>query len=161
MKDDPVRRRVIEGLARRAAAQQGETRERLLQRVQALSAAMAAPAAGKAEPVAAPGGALAALRALVDRLGRTPKGPATALRSTWTRLRVEQRVRQALDQVPANAGPLNSSYVVHRALHAMREISPAYLDAFMSHVDTLRWLEEAAGGELERHRASRRRTREG
>jgi hypothetical protein len=154
MNDDPVRLRVIESLTRRAAAQEGETRQWMLRRIEALAAEPPRTARDPAPP--APGAALDALRGLVERLGRTREMPAAVARGSWTRLRVEQRVRQALEQVPANAGPLNSSYVVHRALQAMGEISPAYLDAFMSHVDTLLWLEEAAGtAELERHRASR------
>jgi hypothetical protein len=80
-----------------------------------------------------------------------PEPPAsltavTAFKGTWSRLRADQRLRQALAQVPASAGPLNSSQVVNRALQAMRELAPAYLDAFMAHVDTLLWLEQASGG---------------
>lgn len=118
--------------------------------------------------------ALAGLSELVDRLGRsTPSAarasvpprsgaarptetPMTAtpqplkavveFKDTWSRLRVEHRLRQALAQVPASAGPLNSSHLVNRALQAMRDLSPLYLDAFMSHVDTLQWLEQASGG---------------
>ncbi len=70
----------------------------------------------------------------------------TTFKGTWSRLRAEQRLRQALDQVPAMAGPLNSSHLVNRALQAMHDVSPAYLDAFMSHIDTLLWLEQASGG---------------
>ena len=70
----------------------------------------------------------------------------TAFKGTWSRLRAEQRLRQALDQVPAMAGPLNSSHLVNRALQAMHDVSPEYLDAFMSHIDTLLWLEQASGG---------------
>jgi len=46
------------------------------------------------------------------------------------------------------AGPLNSSHVVNRTLQAMRDVSPQYLDAFMQHIDTLLWLEQASGGDL-------------
>ena len=70
----------------------------------------------------------------------------TAFKGTWSRLRAEQRLRQALAQVPAMAGPLNSSHVINRTLQAMRDLSPEYLDAFMLHVDTLLWLEHASGG---------------
>ena len=69
----------------------------------------------------------------------------TAFHGTWSRLRAEQRLRQALAQVPAMAGPLNSSQVVHRALQTMQVLSPAYLDAFLAHVDGLIALEQAAG----------------
>ncbi|RQP22707.1 DUF2894 domain-containing protein [Piscinibacter terrae] len=67
-------------------------------------------------------------------------------RGTWSRLRVETRLREALARVPAGAGPLNTSHLVNRALQAMRDLSPEYLDAFMSHVDTLLRLEQASGG---------------
>jgi hypothetical protein len=77
-----------------------------------------------------------------------------AFKGTWSRLRTEQRLRQALDQVPAMAGPLNSSHLVSRALRAMHDLSPDYLDAFMSHIDTLLWLEQASGGDLAPRRAT-------
>ncbi|MDL2339516.1 MAG: DUF2894 domain-containing protein [Pseudomonadota bacterium] len=78
----------------------------------------------------------------------TPPGSlkaVTAFKGTWSRLRAEQRLRQALAQVPAMAGPLNSSHLVNRALQAMRDLSPEYLDAFISHIDTLLWLEQVSG----------------
>jgi hypothetical protein len=193
---DPVGFAVIEALARRAAAQQGEARELLMRRVDALLARHAAlqhsaPTAGASaapcEP-AARRGALGALSELIDRLGRlsaspgqtlsspagsprpatTPKSVSlstmappeslksvTAFKGTWTRLRADQRLREALAQVPAMAGPLNSSHLVNRALQTMRDVSPEYLDAFMSHIDTLLWLEQASGmGDLTPARAT-------
>ena len=107
-----------------------------------------------------PSKGLAALRALVDRLGRAPALPSSAavplsrtvsppplkavsaFQGTWSRMRAEQRLRQVLAHVPASAGPLNSSHLVNRALQAIRDVSPEYLDAFMSHIDTLQWLEQ-------------------
>jgi hypothetical protein len=107
-----------------------------------------------------PSKGLAELRALVDRLGRAPalSSPApvplsrtvsppplkavSAFQGTWSRLRAEQRLRQVLAHVPASAGPLNSSHLVNRALQAINDVSPEYLDAFMSHIDTLQWLEQ-------------------
>jgi hypothetical protein len=72
-------------------------------------------------------------------------------RSTWTRLSAQQRLTQSLAQVPANAGPLNSHHLVHRALTLMRDASPQYLDRFISYVDALLWLDRASGaGVLER-----------
>lgn len=174
---DPVRWCVIEALARRAAAQQGEARQRLILRVEALRARHAAvqPRAAQvsaSDEAEARGAVLATLSELVDRLGRSPvsspndasrerqatkaspradapapspRNAVTAFKHTWSRLRAEQRLRQALAQVPATAGPLNSSHVMNRALQAMHQLSPAYLDAFMLHVDTLLWLEQAGG----------------
>jgi len=167
---DPVRVGVVEALARRAAAQQGEARRLLIARLEEL---MAPPTPAPAGSEARRAG-LAALSELVDRLGRAP-GPealvpsplppranatprstappaaltslkaVTAFKGTWSRLRADQRLRQALAHVPAMAGPLNSSHLVNLALQAMRDLSPAYLDAFMLHVDTLLWLEQASG----------------
>ena len=176
---DPVGFGVIEALARRAAAQEGEARGLLMRRVEALlrEHAAARPPAAEADTApdepAARRRALAGLSELIDRLGRSPTSPprpgaacqpeppmaaplsrtaplrplkaVVAFKGTWSRLRAEHRLRQALAQVPALAGPLNSSHIVNRALQAMRDLSPEYLDAFMSHIDTLQWLEQASG----------------
>jgi Protein of unknown function (DUF2894) len=85
---------------------------------------------------------------LAPALGRAPAPlkSVAAFKGTWSRLRAEQRLRQALAQVPAKPGPLNSSQLVYRALQEMHALSPAYLDAFLSHIDTLIGLELASGG---------------
>ena len=185
---DPVGFAVIEALARRAAAQQGEARRRLILRVDALLAQYAAAKPPARQAATAPHGpearraVLAGLSDLVDRLGRSTtsgvrppslprkgavrqnaaptsvplshavapasRNAVTAFKGTWSRLRAEQRLRQALAQVPAMAGPLNSSHVINNTLQAMRDLSPEYLDAFMLHIDTLLWLEQASGGGL-------------
>jgi hypothetical protein len=64
-------------------------------------------------------------------------------RDTWSRLNAPKRVTQALGQAPRNAGPINSHGVVLRSLVMMREISPDYLNRFMSYVDSLRCLDQA------------------
>lgn len=157
----PVRHRALSVLARRAAASDGEVRRQLLARLAVLLAqddAAPVPVA----PAVAP--ALQDLTALVDRLDRAhggapsraaaprsrtalpkPLKSVAAFQGTWSRLRVEQRLRQALAQVPAQAGPLNSAHIVSRALQTLHDLSPAYLDAFMGHVDALQWLEQASG----------------
>ncbi len=67
-------------------------------------------------------------------------------RSTWSKLSADRRLTQSLAKVPEKAGPLNSHHLVHRALTTMRELSPAYLEHFMTHVDALLWLDQANGG---------------
>ncbi|HDV6357027.1 TPA: DUF2894 domain-containing protein, partial [Burkholderia cenocepacia] len=42
--------------------------------------------------------------------------------------------------------PLNSNSLVHRSLATMRELSPDYLQQFLSYVDALAWLEDLVGG---------------
>ena len=67
-------------------------------------------------------------------------------REVWSRLSTERQLRQSQQQVPGNAGPLNSSSLVHRSLSLMRELSPGYLQQFLSYVDALSWLEQMNGG---------------
>ena len=68
-------------------------------------------------------------------------------REVWSKVRTEKQMRQSLEQVPGNAGPLNSSSLVHRALSLMREVSPGYLKQFLSYVDALSWMEQMNGGD--------------
>jgi hypothetical protein len=67
-------------------------------------------------------------------------------RSTWSKLSADRRLTQSLAKVPENAGPLNSQHLVHQALTLMRDLSPEYLNRFMTYVDTLLWLEQATVG---------------
>lgn len=173
---DPVGAAVVQAMARRAEAQQGQAQQLMLRRMERLLAEMEARASAS-RPSTQPEGiprqadALASLSELVERLGRSsasthaapplgagqqasapmvsPPRPLKAVvefKGTWSRLRAEQRLREALAQVPASAGPLNTSHLVNRALQAMHELSPAYLEAFMLHVDALLGLEQASGG---------------
>jgi hypothetical protein len=65
-------------------------------------------------------------------------------RDTWSRLSTEQQLTQTLAQAPENAGPMNSQHLVLRSLQVMRDLSPDYLQGFMSYIDTLVWLEQAS-----------------
>jgi hypothetical protein len=79
-------------------------------------------------------------------------------REVWSSVRTQKQLRQSFDQVPDNAGPLNSSSLVHRSLSLMRELSPGYLQQFLSYVETLSWMEQlnigAAPAEKEAPRAA-------
>ncbi|WP_430715479.1 DUF2894 domain-containing protein [Ralstonia flaminis] len=175
---DRVRFHFIEALHRRAAKQTGEARRLLEERLSNLIAAYADDVA-RAMPVPeADGGsgmpARSALGDLLDSIAshaRADAGGAAAIglerhphaatelkiledvRETWSRVSAEKQLRQSLDQVPTNAGPLNSSSLVHRSLLLMREVSPEYLRQFLAYVDALSWLErmggEGAGAGLE------------
>jgi hypothetical protein len=63
-------------------------------------------------------------------------------RRTWSRLSAEQRLAQSQSTLPENAGPLHSHQLVHRSLTLMRELSPAYFEHFIAHVDALLWIEQ-------------------
>ncbi|SDG37712.1 DUF2894 domain-containing protein [Paraburkholderia phenazinium] len=69
-------------------------------------------------------------------------------REVWSRFRTGRQLQQSLEQVPGNAGPLNSSSLVHRSLSLMRELSPGYLQQFLSYVDALSWMEQMNSGDV-------------
>jgi hypothetical protein len=67
-------------------------------------------------------------------------------RRTWSRLNARERLAQSCASLPANAGPLNSHILVHRALATLHELAPGYLEHLVAHVDDLLWIEAATGG---------------
>jgi len=169
---DPVRFHFIDAMDRRAASHSGEARRILDDRLSTLIEAYAndyandlenAPSrtADAGEPDR---GALAGLTeymklcAPVNRDGPTAGHTLPRLaaypemdvldyfRKTWTKISTERQFRQSLEQVPGNAGPLNSSSLVHRSLALMRELSPGYLQQFLSYIDALSWMEQMNGG---------------
>ena len=170
----PWRFHFIEALERRAAGYDGATRQlldkRLTKLVEAYTADLdnASSRAGDADGVPAPSaparGALGKLlddianRAAtrVDDLATTDAAPGTAalptlealdeFRNIWSEVRIESQIRQSLEQVPADAGPLNSGSLVHRSLSLMHELSPGYLQHFLSYIDTLSWMEQISDG---------------
>lgn len=86
-----------------------------------------------------------------DRSGwnARPAGELKAVQrhqDVWARLRVEQQLVRSHRGAPANPGPLNSHFLVLRSLRRMQEIAPAYLTQFVSHAETLLWLEQASHG---------------
>ncbi|MBU9472970.1 DUF2894 domain-containing protein [Burkholderia multivorans] len=160
---DPVRFRRLDALERRAAALDGDARRLLDARLAALAdeyaqlvagtPAPAGPDAPQAHAAPAHASSRGALAGLVERLARDAQADRRGIdpelvdyfRATWAKVRTEQQYRQSLDQVPRNAGPLNSNSLVHRSLSTMRELSPAYLQQFLSYVDALACLEDLVG----------------
>lgn len=161
---DPVRFQFMDALQRRAAAQGGEARRlldgKLATLIQAYEAELDGAPADAAENLPAPAaalpepGPLAALTAYIADPGTDARG-ATDLRATypelqtleyfrgvWSRVSADRQVRQSQEQVHKNAGPLNSNQLVHRALSLMREVSPGYLQQFLSYTDALMWMEQ-------------------
>lgn len=71
-----------------------------------------------------------------------PELPALdAVRQLWSELRTRSQVRRSLAPPTEDAGPLNSSRLMHRALSLMRDASPDYLRQFLAYADTLSSLE--------------------
>ncbi|RTL35447.1 MAG: DUF2894 domain-containing protein [Burkholderiales bacterium] len=133
-KADPVRQRVLEGLARRAAAQSGALRERLVARLlQHAEVTDAAPVA--VLPARAP----SPLGLLVAQLQSA--GPelrhVQAHEGTWRRLRLTQRLAEVSAPVPEHLGPLNSQVLVARTLQELKSLSPGYLQRLLTLLDAL------------------------
>lgn len=71
-----------------------------------------------------------------------PELPALEeVRRLWSDVRTRSQMRRSLAAPTEDAGPLNSSRLVHRALTRMRDVSPGYLRQFLAYADTLSWLE--------------------
>lgn len=68
------------------------------------------------------------------------------VRKIWDNVLGDSQARRSLQHSPTNAGPLNSSGLVHRSLTLMRELSPGYLQQFLSYVDALSWLDQMHDG---------------
>ncbi|MGF6773588.1 hypothetical protein P3T18_006102 [Paraburkholderia sp. GAS199] len=156
---NPVRFHFMDALERRAAAHSGEARRLLDEKLAELLAAYALDVANTVPtsvPTSVPETAPtdSDLARLIGYLsGQTaaassyPEMPVLDyFREVSSKVRTERQFRQSLEQVPGNAGPLNSNSLVHRALTLMRESSPGYLQQFLSYVDTLSWLEQMNGG---------------
>ena len=132
---DPVRARVLQALARRAAAHPaGALRERLVARLvaQAQVHAQAAPA----PPAPRPPGPLAALVAELQAAG-TELRNVQAHQPTWRALRVQRRLAEVAAPVPEHLGPLNSQVLVARALQQLQALAPDYLQGLLTQIDTL------------------------
>ncbi len=54
-----------------------------------------------------------------------------------------QQLTRTIEEGPEDAGPLNSQALIIRSLTTMQELSPSYINRFVSYIDTLLWLEQA------------------
>jgi hypothetical protein len=162
---DPVQLHYLALLSARAQSQPGRVKDILEARLaqaaadfsQRLEQARSAPAEATAQAATEPpGDTLAGLvRALAGHGAQqaqdaahagTATGPelksARLFRNTWSKLSSDRQLSQALDQAPKNAGPINSHMLVLRSLAMMREISPDYLNRFMSYAQALLCLDQ-------------------
>lgn len=80
----------------------------------------------------------------IDSDARTELSSVRRFREAWSRIAAEDQVMEAVERGPANAGPLNSHRLVLRTLAMLHGLSPEYLRHFVSHVETLQWLEQAS-----------------
>ncbi|SAK55314.1 hypothetical protein AWB77_01613 [Caballeronia fortuita] len=147
---NPVRFHLIDALDKRAAAYEGETRERLEERIARLLDEYRREIERAASSDASIGDvdARGPLAMLVDDIAKASSMHETShaalldyFRAVWKKVSAEKQLRDSLAHVPKNAGPLNSSSLVHRSLSLMREVSPDYLQHFLAYADALSWME--------------------
>lgn len=152
---DPIGFLRIAQLVQRLDAYQGEAQRVLTRRVDTLMRLYAAALeheASTAEPPAHSDSALSQLLAQLTthHAAQAPSLPSAnypalpwlgEFRETWSALSARRRLHDARDQVPKNAGPLNSNGLVHRALSVMQELSPDYLRSFLEYAESLAGLE--------------------
>lgn len=109
------------------------------------------PAAVRSSPLAQLNAHIARVSAAASEGLAASAGPWPELRSaqrfreTWERIGAELQVQHALDRAPPNAGPLNPQRLMLETLARMGELSPHYLRRFLTHTETLLWLEQAQG----------------
>jgi hypothetical protein len=187
---DGVRRARIEALERRAATQTGAVRQLLDARLSELRAALADETAPAAKPVDTGERThpRSALKGLIQQFERheathhangdvTPNGMHIAvsgraqhaafddIRQACAEVRTRTQLRQALASAPADAGPLNSASLVHRALARMHALSPEYLQHFLVYVDAVSALQPLCGSAVKpaesapRHAGAGKRSR--
>ncbi|MFM0516449.1 MULTISPECIES: DUF2894 domain-containing protein [Caballeronia] len=151
---NPVRFHLIDALDKRAAAYDGEARRMLDARVALLldlyrsdiERAVSQRAAIQNDDERGP------LATLVEDIAKSSSAYTTShaelleyFRAVWSKVSAEKQLRDSLAQVPRNAGPLNSSSLVHRSLSLMREVSPGYFQQFLAYADALSWIEAMNG----------------
>ena len=166
---DPLRFHAMEALERRAAGFEGEVRRLLDDKLSTLIDSYAGDLQ-KATTAGSTNSAQAASQGgLVELLEHIALSTATRnqilaahkvtppsssyptletlaeFKKIWSAVRTGSQVRQSLEQVPENAGPLNSGALVHRSIGLMRDLSPGYLQQFLSYIDALSWVEQING----------------
>lgn len=166
---DPIAFHYMAALHRRAAGHGGDTRRVLENKLSALIQAYAddleraktrgdnrartpeAPAPGMLRELigelASRGASGVGANAVADAepSAAFPEMPALDdFRKIWTRVRSDSQMQRSLEPSLTEAGPLNSSRLVHRALTLMRELSPGYLQQFLSYIDALSWLQQTS-----------------
>ncbi|MCH8500142.1 MAG: DUF2894 domain-containing protein [Marinobacter sp.] len=68
---------------------------------------------------------------------------AASLQPERNRQHVAQLLAAIADQLPPDAGPLNSQRLFVKALQTLQDTAPAYLQHLLTQLETLQWLEQA------------------
>ena len=81
--------------------------------------------------------------------GKTELRTLKHFKETMMKLNSDRLVTRAILDLPENSGPHNSQMLATTSLSALRQISPKYLNRFVSHINTLIWL-KLAGEDVDR-----------
>lgn len=158
---DPARMAQLEALARRLEGQPEAVRALLQQRLEAAMDALEARVAQA--PSVAPARTRSAGAPLLPQLPRTAGSSemksVARFRRTWASGRAQERVAAATASKPEKAGPLNSHMLVLQSLQMMQSLPGDYLRRFLTHVETLQWLELAQDHGSTAGKARRRKAR--
>ena len=73
-----------------------------------------------------------------------PLKASQTMRAHLQRRAAEKRIDLAIAEGPESPGPLNPQMLAIKALTIMRDISPQYLNRYVSYLDTLFWVEQLA-----------------
>ncbi len=148
---DPVRRRMLQSLAQRAAAQPpGALREHLIAKLQ--QRAQRPPVSTSQPPRPALRNPVAELRALLPQHASDALQQVQLHQSTWRRLRVAHSLAELHAPVTAPLGPLNGQALATRLLQQLQALAPDYLVRVLTHMNTVSALEQwqAAASEAEK-----------
>jgi DUF2894 family protein len=142
---DPARMVQLEALARRLEGQPDAVRTLLEERLELAMHALEARLAQV--PSHLPARAHAASAQQLPQLPRpsdsSEMGSVIRFRRSWANGRAQERVAAATARKPRNAGPLNSHMLVLQSLDMMQALPGDYLRRFLTHIETLQWLETA------------------
>ncbi|MFZ2634365.1 MAG: DUF2894 domain-containing protein [Desulfosalsimonadaceae bacterium] len=75
--------------------------------------------------------------------GKTEFRSLKRFKETMMKLNSDRLVTRSILDLPENSGPHNSQMLATSSLSALRQISPNYLNRFVSHINTLIWLKLA------------------
>lgn len=64
-------------------------------------------------------------------------------KDSWVKIHADRLVAQAIEGAPENAGPLNSHMLAIKSIKAIQDVSPEYLNRFVSYMDTILWLNQS------------------
>jgi hypothetical protein len=77
-----------------------------------------------------------------QELTASPLKASQTMRVHQQRRAAEKRIELAIAEGPESPGPLNPQMLAIKALTIMRDISPQYLNRYVSYLDTLFWVEQ-------------------